>query len=330
MILNFRGYDIHLNSFDTAEFPTTKLHVIGQGYEKYLTLSFGPHMFFKGSYQFLACSLEQLARNLLKAGGPAKFPLLLKEFSRYSNQQRQLLLRKGVYQYEYMEKWETLGEEYLPPIAQFFNSLKQESSSPEDYTHAKNVWQQFNCKALKDYQDLYSKTAVLLLADIFENFREISLRNDQIDPAYYVNSPQLTCDAMLLFTKCELELIADPEMFSMHDIGLRGGVSMITHPFSTTNNPEMGEFYDSTLQFSYIVYLHANNFYGWAMSQPLPLHGFKWRKEEEWAQIHWVSLADDSSIGYFIECDLLYPDHLHDAANDLPLGAEKLYLQHPY
>ena len=55
MILNFRGYDIHLNSFDTAEFPTTKLHVIGQGYEKYLTLSFGPHIVFKDSYQFLAC-----------------------------------------------------------------------------------------------------------------------------------------------------------------------------------------------------------------------------------------------------------------------------------
>ena len=328
MIHNFRGYDSHLISFATAEFPTTKLHVIGQGYEKYLTLSFGPHIVFKDSNQFLACSLEQLAKNLLKAGGPNKFPLLFKEFSMNSDAQRQLLLRKGIYPYEYMDKWERLDERMLPPIEKFFNSLKQEPCSREDYAHALQVWDEFHCSTLKDYQDLYLKTDVLLLADIFENFREISVRNYQLDPAYYVSSPQLSWDAMLLFTKCELELIADPEMFLMLDQGLRGGVSMITHRFARANNPEMGDLYDPELPLSYIVYLDANNLYGWAMSQPLPITGVKWLKEREWCRIDWELLADDSAVGYFIECDLSYPANLHDAHNDLPLGAEKLFLKH--
>ena len=85
------------------------------------------------------------------------------------------------------------------------------------------------------------KTYVFLLADILENFRDISVRNYLVDPANCVSSPKLSWDAMLFFTKCELELIADPEMFHMLDQGLRGGVSMITRRFAMAINPEMGD-----------------------------------------------------------------------------------------
>ena len=136
-----------LQSFDffaTAAFSTTKLHLIGQEYEKYLTLSFGPHIVFKDCYQFLACYLEQLVNNLLKAVGLTKFPILLMEISRYSDAQRQLLVRKGVYRYVYMGKLERVQERMLSPIEKIFNSLKQELCSPEDFAHARQVWQQFH------------------------------------------------------------------------------------------------------------------------------------------------------------------------------------------
>ena len=122
----------------------------------------------------------------------------------------------------------------------------------------------------------YLKPDVLILADVFENFRKLSLENYRLDPAHYVNSPQLSWDAMVLNTGCALELISDPEMFHMMDNGLRGGVSMIIHRYARANNPEMEAQYDPAQPLAYIMYLEANNLYGHAMSQSLPFHYFRW------------------------------------------------------
>ena len=97
-----------------------------------------------------------------------------------------------------------------------------------------------------------------------------------LDPAYYVSTPQLSWDAMLKITGISLELISDPAMFHMIDSGIRGGVCMITTRYAHANNALMGDSYDPKKANSWVKGLDANNLYGWAMSQPLPIDEFKW------------------------------------------------------
>ena len=324
---NFRGYDSHLITKSIEHFPQTKLHIIGQSYEKYLIMGFGKNLVFKDSYQFLSCSLQQLGIDLAQSG-EEKFVHLKGQFPQVSSDNLKLVIRKGVYPYEYMNSWERLEEKKLPDQSQFRNSLKQEECSDEDYAHAQKVWQTFNCKTMQDYHDLYLKTDVLILADVFENFRRLSLSNYRLDPSHYVSSPQLSWDAMLLHTQCQLELISDSEMFNMIDRGIRGGVSMITHRFAKANNPDIGTEYNPNEELSYIVYLDANNLYGWAMSQVLPINGFTWLREQDWLSIDWSTLPDDGLKGYFIDCDLEYPKQLHDEHNDYPLAPEKKLIKY--
>ena len=172
------------------------------------------------------------------------------------------------------------------------------------------------------------KTDVLLLTDIFETFRKFSLDNYRLDPSHYVSSPQLSWDAMLLFTDAELELIADPQMFQMIDNGIRGGVAMIVKRYAKANNPELEADFNPNLPTSYIIYLDANNLYGWAMSQFLPYRGFRWLTTEECELIDWTVQRDEQPIGYFIECDLLYDKSFHDEHNDYPLAPERMQMQY--
>ena len=189
-----------------------------------------------------------------------------------------------------MDGWAKLENASLPSRQDFYNSLKQEECGIDEYEYAQNVWGKFECQTMKDYQDLYLKTDVLILADVFENFRKFSMQHYKLDPAHYVSSPQLSWDAMLLFTGCELEMISDPEIFALIDRGIRGGVAMISHRYAKANNPEMGIEYDIFEDLSYIVYLDANNFYGWAMSEPMPIGGFKWVKQNAARIIYWKNL----------------------------------------
>ncbi len=169
---------------------------------------------------------------------------------------------------------------------------------------------------------------MLLLADIFETFRKFSQDNYRLDPAHYVSSPQLSWDAMLLHTDSELELIADPQMFEMIDNGIRGGVAMIVKRYARANNPQLGAEFNPNLPTSFIIYLDANNLYGWAMSQYMPFRGFHWLKVEEWENIDWTLQRDEQPNGYFIECDLLYDKSFHDLHNDYPLAPERMQMNY--
>ena len=137
-----------------------------------------------------------------------------------------------------MNGWNRFEEPTLPPKEAFKNSLKNCNISDEDYAHAQNVWSQFDCKTIQDYHDIYLKTDVLLLADIFQAFRKFTKDNYRLDPAHYVRSAQLSWDVTFLHTDAELPLIADPQMFSMIDNGIRGGVAMIVKRYAKANNPK--------------------------------------------------------------------------------------------
>ena len=239
------------------------------------------------------------------------------------HQHFELLLRKGIFPYAYVDAWGKLDDNALPPRDSFFNELRNEECSEADYGHAARVWDGFQCRTLKGYMELYLKTDVLILADIFEEFREVCTTNYGLDPAHYISAPQLSWDSMLKLTECKLELISDPEMFSCIDPGIRGGVSMITTRFARANNPYMSTF-DPALPTSYIIYLDANNLYGWAMSMPMPNGGFTWLLEVDYKNIDWLAQTEEQDMGYFIECDLDYPPELHELHNDYPLAPERV------
>ena len=108
-----------------------------------------------------------------------------------------LLIRKGVYPYDYMDNFERFNETELPPIKEFYSRLNDSNVDVKDYEHAQKVWKHFDKKNMGEYHDLYLKTDVILLADIFENFRDVCLKNYKLDPAWYYTSPGLSWDALL-------------------------------------------------------------------------------------------------------------------------------------
>ena len=188
-----------------------------------------------------------------------------------------------------MDTSEKLKETELPAKEAFYSKLNNEGIIDEDYTHAKKVWEAFEMKTLEDYHDLYNELDVLHLADVFENFRDICIKNYNLDPAHYYTAPGLAWDAASKITDVKLELLSDIDMLLMVEKGIRGGVSMVSNRYEKANNKYMGDSFDDTKPSTYITYLDANNRYGWAMSESLPTHRFKWMKKNEletWENIH--------------------------------------------
>ena len=208
-----------------------------------------------------------------------KFPSLY-QFCNGNLNKFVLLLRKGVYPYEDMDNWEKFDETTLPPKEAFYSNLNLEDISDEDYAHAQKVWDVFEIKNLGEYHDLYVQSDTLLLADIFENFRNMCLNIYELDPVYFVSAPGLAWQACLKKTGVKLELITDYDMLLMIEKGIRGGICQATHRYAKANNKYMKN-YDKNNESSYIEYLDVNRCYGWAMSQKLPVRNFKWVKKKE-------------------------------------------------
>ena len=186
-----------------------------------------------------------------------------------------LLLTKGVYPYEYMDNWERFDETSLPDKESFYSSLNMENTDDVDYGHGNNVFKIFKLKNLGEYHDLYVQSDTLLLADIFENFRNMCIKVYELDPAHFLSLPGLAWQACLKKINVKLELLTDYDMLLMVEEGIRGGICHSIHRYAKMNNKYM-KYYDKNKESSYIEYLDANNLYGWAMSQRLPVNGFKW------------------------------------------------------
>ena len=123
-----------------------------------------------------------------------------------------LLLRKSVYPYDHMNEWERFKEIALPKREKLYNRLNIEDITEVDYVHAKKVYKDFEIKNLGEYRDLYLKSNVLLLADVFENFRKTVLEIYELDPAKFISTPSLVWKTALKKTQVKLDLIADTDM----------------------------------------------------------------------------------------------------------------------
>ena len=326
---NLRGYDSHFIMQQIGEIANKHVYknkkgeecqmdinCIPNNMEKYMAFMLGKHLLFLDSFQFMSSSLDNLTKNLPDDA----FIFTQQEFT---GEQFNLMKQKGTYPYDYMDSFQKFNDTQLPIKKDFFSILYNQHITHEQYDHAQTVWNTFNLKTMGDYHDLYLKSDTLLLADIFENFRKTCLQYYKLDPCHYFSSPGLSWDAMLKMTKIKLELITDIDMFQFIEKGLRGGVSYIANRFSEANNKYMENF-DENKPSKYIMYLDANNLYGWAMSQYLPTGNFKWLTKEQINKTNLANYSEEHDEGLLLEVDLDYPQELHDLHNDFPLAPEKL------
>ena len=194
----------------------------------------------------------------------------------------------------------------------------------EDYEHTKKVWSGMKKENLGEYHDVYLKTDVLMLADVFETFQETCLKHYGLDPAHFYTAPGLSWKAALKHTRVELELLRDVDMLLMFEQGIRGGITQAVKRYARANNKYMRDC-DSDEASTFLQYLVANNLYGWAMVQKLPTHGFRWiNKVGELTPEKIAKLVKKDEKGYILEVDVEYPKELHGSHNELPLLPERM------
>ena len=337
---NLAGYDAHLFIKELAK-HTTKIGVIAKNTENYISFSVKVEvdkfidkagktvlnekskeieLRFIDSFKFMSISLDSLVNNLAKGGHD------FWGFEKRSPKQKELLIRKGVYPYEYIDSWDRFEEKRLQSKDEFYSKLNMSGINEKDYQHACKVWNEFGLKNMGDYHNLYLETDVILLANVFESFRKVCLDNYGLDPAHFYTAPGLAWKACLKKTGVNLQLLKDPDMLLMFERGIRGGITQPVHKWAIANNPYMGCEYDPLRPTNYLQHLDADNLYGWAMSQPLPTGEFKWVDIENLKggarelkrTIDMMVRNSNCGVGYVLEVDVKYPRELHDLPNDLP------------
>ena len=240
-----------------------------------------------------------------------------------------------------MNNWERFNETSLPSKESFYSNLNMEDIDDIDYRHGNNVFNKFKLNNLGDYHDLYVQSDTLLLADVFENFRDMCLKEYELDPAHFLSLPGLAWQACLKKTNVELELLTDYDMLLMVEKGIRGGICHSLHRYAKANNKYMKN-YNNNEESSYIQYLDANNPYGWAMSKKLTLNGFKWTDTSESSALacndktaepsakHKINeefiknYNENNDKGYVLEVDVKYPKRLQELHSDLPFLSERM------
>ena len=213
------------------------------------------------------------------------------------------MLRKGVYPYEYMDNWEIFNETSLPSKESFYSNLNMEDIDDIDYSHGNNVFNKFKLNNLGDYHDLYAQSDTLLLADVFENFRDMCLKEYELDPAHFLSLPGLVWQARLKKTNIELELLTDYDMLLMVEEGIRGGICHSIYRYAKANNKYMKN-YNNIEESPFIQYLDTNNLYGWAMSKKLPVNGFKWTDNNVINEDFIKNYDENNDKGYILHNDL--------------------------
>ncbi|XP_075256665.1 uncharacterized protein LOC142349135 [Convolutriloba macropyga] len=270
---------------------------------------------FLDSYRFLPGSLGTLATTL----ETEDYCQLSKHFPKHVD----ILQKKGVFPYSYLDSFEKLSEKSLPEFGgQWISSLSgQFDVSEEDVQHANKVWNMFACKNVGDYLMLYLKTDVILLADVFEKCRRLFDQVYELDPCHYYSAPNISWDAMLKTTKVKFYLLSDIDMLLFCEKAIRGGLNGIGEKrYMKANNKYLHDF-DEGKPSTYGLFMDVVNLYGGTMMKKLPTGGFEW---SDISLDKITQTSDESDVGYFVMVDLNYPSSLHDCPNDFPLAAEKL------
>ena len=326
---NLHGYDSHFIMQQIGEIAkkyayTNKkgekqdlnINAIPNNMEKYMAFMLGNHVTFIDSFQFMSSSMDVVVDNVPKDD-------LIYTSQVFKGKRLSLMSQKGVYPYDFMDSFEKFNQTELLAKDHFYSILNDQDITDDEYDHAKKVWKTFKIKNMGGYHDLYLGSDVLLLTNVFENFRKTCMQYYKLVPCHYFTILGLSWDAMLKMTNIKLELVTDIDMFQFIKKGMRGGVSYIANRYGNGNNKYMKE-YDEKAPSKYIMCLDANNFYGWAMSQYLPTGNFKWMTDKEISKTDLGKYKADGKKGLILEVGLEYPQELHDIHNDYPAAPEKV------
>ena len=321
---NLKNYNAHLIINKAHELSkNAKIDCIAQNSEKFITFGF-KNLCFKDSFSFLSSSLDKLVK-LSKYEDDKRHENWKNNF-RYNvrnpyvktDEDLDLLTGKGIYPYDYFDNFDRFTERNLPSKEAFYSKLSEEHVNDKDYERAQKVWKHFGIRTLGQYHDLYLRTDFLLLTDVFEHFTDLCMEYYGLDPAHSYTLPNFAWEAMLLKTGVEIEQLHDKKMYKMVEQGMRGGMCQVSYRLAEANNKYMDEAFDESKPSSYINYLDANNLYGLAISQKLPLKNIKWAKKtpniKKWDK--------KDEYGFILEVDLEYPETLDDYHSDYPLAPE--------
>ena len=234
-----------------------------------------------------------------------------------------LLLRKGVYPYDDMDKWSRFNETSNPSFKKYYGKLYMKNVTKKDYIHSHKVWSVFKIKDIGDYHDLYVQSGTLQLADVFENFRKMCFKIYELDPVRFVSAPNLAWQACLMKTGVELELITDIDMHLMLEKGIRGGICQAIVPLIRANNKYLKD-YDKSMPSSFLKYLDANNLYGWAMCKKLPFKDFNFVDPTYYDEDLIKNYSEEENdYGAVLEVDVEYPREVALKHEDLAFLPEK-------
>ena len=161
-----------------------------------------------------------------------------------------------------MSSWDKFAESQLPPKKAFYSNLNMSNISDNVYQHVQKVWSAFSIRDLGEYHNLYLKTDVILLVNMFEAVRDTCLEHYKLDPAHFYTSPGLAWEACLKKTGIKLELLTDPDILLMFECGIRGGITQAVHRYAKANNKYMADKFNPKEESSFLQYLDANNLYG--------------------------------------------------------------------
>ncbi|XP_015781336.1 uncharacterized protein LOC107359368 [Tetranychus urticae] len=316
---NLKNYDGHLLIEGiNAKIFNTEINLIAQTMEKYIGW-FSGNFAFLDSFAFLPASLNTLSNDLSQE---EKYDMLRQH---WKIEDLSDLCGKAALPYEYLDSYEKYDEEKLPPIECFYSSLTDSNITDEMYHRLERIWKQFDCRTMKDLIDIYLKLDVYMLAAVFENFRETSIKDFGIDPPHYMSVPGLSINSAVKMLGIDLELFIEIDMYLMIENGIRGGFTTTVKRHAVAENSETSANI-SPEQETWLLYLDVNNLYGHAMMQMLPIGDYNWVRKINFENI--MATSDEADKGYILEVDLEYPKELHDSHNDFPLAPHKMVISH--
>jgi hypothetical protein len=186
------NFDSHLIIKALKKEIFDEIRIIPQNTEKYTSFEIGDFVFLD-SFQFLSTSLSELTKNL-KDSGDENFIVTKKYFGEIWDEYKDILMKKGVFFYDYLDEFTKFSEKKLPSIEKFHSKLNYKDISCEDYKQAEELWTKMKCNDIGSYHDVYLKLDVCLLADIFETFRKTSFNTYKLEPLYYFSTPGKNID----------------------------------------------------------------------------------------------------------------------------------------
>ena len=310
---HFSGYDCHLifeELLTSAYNLKLPINIISKSMENYVSVQV-EFLRFLDSYRFLSSSLQKLITSI------NDFPYMQNE-----GLTDNLFKKKLAYPYENINV-NNLHEPLNLTKEDYLSTLTQSCPCEDDIKRTQQLIDTYNITTAQELTELYLKMDVLQLIDVFENFVEKSTLEYGINPLYGYSLPGYTWKAGLKLTNIRLDFIKDKQLLLLLENNIRGGISSV-----------MGPRYIESNENTKLLYIDANNLYGWAMSQYLPTGDFK--KMQSFARScheamqydstlmneiteDILNTPDDNEFGYFIECDLEYPAEIKEKTENFPL-----------